>query len=179
MTTDVARDDRGFWKKALWTVPLIVGLGSLSGILSNSGFGNPWFDALAKPSFMPPGWAFGAAWTTLYTMLGIALATVLNEPRSKKRTSALLAFAVQLILNFSWSPIFFAGHDIKAAGAVIVAMLIAAAIALGKFWRLRPLAGALMIPYLGWLMFAATLTYEIGRLNPGASEPLLLKLIGG
>ena len=127
--TDRARDDRGLWRKALVVVPLIVGLGSLSGFLSNSGFGNPWFDALQKPSFMPPGWAFGAAWTTLYTMLGIALAAVLNEPPSPERDKAVRAFVAQLLLNFAWSPIFFAAHDIKAAGAVIVAMLIIAALA--------------------------------------------------
>jgi tryptophan-rich sensory protein len=177
--TDRTRDDRGLWRKALIAVPLIVGLGTLSGFLSNSGFGNPWFDALRKPSFMPPGWAFGAAWTTLYTMLGIALAAVLTEPPSPERDKAVRAFVAQLLLNFAWSPIFFAAHDIKAAGAVIVAMLIIAALALGKFLRLRPLAGALMIPYLGWLMFAAALTAEIGRLNPGAGESLLLKLAGG
>jgi tryptophan-rich sensory protein len=172
------RDDHSVWRTALWTVPLIVGLGSLSGLLSNSGFGNPWFDALRKPSFMPPGWTFGVAWTTLYTLLGLALALVLDQPVSPDRRKAVAAFAAQLLLNFAWSPIFFAAHDIKAAGAVIVAMMIVAAMAAGKFWRLRPLAGALMIPYLGWLLFAALLTFEIRRMNPGASESLLLKLMG-
>ena len=47
-------------------MPLIVLLGALSGWLSNSGYGNRWFDALAKPSFMPPGWAFGVVWPILY-----------------------------------------------------------------------------------------------------------------
>jgi tryptophan-rich sensory protein len=172
------RDDPGLWKSALRTVPLIVGVGTLSGYLSNSGFSNPWFNALEKPSFMPPGWAFGLAWTTLYTMLGIALAAILNEPPSRQRTIAIRAFVAQLVLNFLWSPIFFAGHDIKTAGAVIVAMIFVAAVALAKFWQLRPLAGALMIPYLGWLMFAAALNMEIGRLNPGAGEPLARLLEG-
>ena len=167
------------WRTALWTVPLIVGLGSLSGYLSGRGFGNPWFDALRKPSFMPPGWTFGFAWTTLYTMLGLSLALVLNEPPSKDRNGALFLFATQMLLNFAWSPIFFAAHDIKAAGAVITVMLVLAALAAGKFRRLRPLAGWLMVPYLLWLIFAATLTQQVGRLNPGASESLLLKLTGG
>ena len=175
-----AREDRAaWWRTALWTVPLIVGLGTLSGVLSNSGFGNPWFDALEKPSFMPPGWTFGLAWTTLYTMLGLALALVLNEPASKERTGALLIFATQLLLNFAWSPIFFAAHDITTARSVIVAMLILAAVAAGKFRRLRPLAGWLLVPYLMWLIFAAALTDQIGRLNPGAGESLLLTLTGG
>ena len=115
-----------------------------------------------------------------------ALDRIINFFPEERRAQLLMdlslnvrAFVAQLLLNFAWSPIFFAAHDIKAAGAVIVAMLIIAALALGKFWRLRPLAGALMIPYLGWLMFAAALTAEIGRLNPGAGESLLLKLAGG
>ena len=173
-----ARDDRGLWKTALLTVPLIVGVGTLSGYLSNSGFSNPWFNALEKPAFMPPGWAFGLAWTTLYTMLGIALAAILNEAPSRERTIAIRAFVAQLVLNFLWSPVFFAAHDIKTAGAVIVAMIFVSAVALAKFWQLRPLAGALMIPYLGWLMFAAALNMEIARLNPGASEPLA-RMMGG
>ena len=57
-------------------------LGGLSGWLSNSGYGNAWFDALHKPSFMPPGWVFGVVWPILYALLGIALAMILAEPPS-------------------------------------------------------------------------------------------------
>ena len=78
-------DDRALWKKALITVPAIVAGGLLMGAISNSGFGNPWYDNLTRPAFQPPGWAFGAVWTTLYTMLGIALAAILNEPPSDRR----------------------------------------------------------------------------------------------
>ncbi len=179
MTTEAKRDDRGIWKRALWLVPLIVVLGSLSGIVSNSGYANGWFAGLQKPSFMPPGWAFGAAWTALYTMLALALATVLNEPRSKERTTAVTLFVTQLVLNYLWSPVFFALHDIKLASALLFAILLVSAITAGKFWRLRPLAGALMLPYLAWLTFASVLNHAIDTLNPGAGESLLVKLAGG
>jgi tryptophan-rich sensory protein len=62
-----AAQSRPWLKFALVTVPAIVLLGSASGWLSNSGYGNDWFDGLQKPFFMPPGWLFGAAWTALYT----------------------------------------------------------------------------------------------------------------
>jgi len=78
-----------WWKTAVVLVIAINAIGFLAGQVSGSGYGNAWFDALQRPSFMPPGWAFGAAWTTLYTMLGLALATVLNEPRSHHRRAAL------------------------------------------------------------------------------------------
>ena len=175
----IERDDRGIWRRALWLIPLLVVLGSLSGILSNSGYSNGWFVALAKPDFMPPGWAFGVAWTTLYTMLALALATILNEPPSPERRAAIALFITQMILNFLWSPVFFAGHDIRLASVLLVMILLVSAITAGKFWRLRPLAGALMIPYLGWLMFASLLNTTIDKMNPGAGESLLVKLAGG
>jgi len=164
---------REWWKYAVITVPAIVLAGSASGWLSGSGYGNPWFDALVKPTFMPPGWTFGAAWTTLYTLMGIALAMILAQPPSDRRRTALILFFVQLALNFAWSPIFFAGHDIKLAAMVIFVMAVIAAVAAKQFYRLRPLAGLLMTPYLAWLCFAAALTTAIDRLNPGAGSSLL------
>lgn len=164
---------RNWWKYALITVPAIVILGSLSGWLSNSGYGNGWFDGLERPAFMPPGWTFGLVWTLLYILLGLALAIILAEPPSFRRRSALIYFAIQLALNYAWSPIFFAGHDIWLAFATILLMASLASAAALQFGRIRPLAGALMLPYLAWLCFAAVLTATIGRLNPGAGSSLL------
>ena len=164
---------RDWWKIALITVPSIVLAGSASGWLSGSGYGNPWFAGLTKPPFMPPGWVFGAAWTTLYTLLGLALAMILAGPPSDRRKNALVLFFAQLALNFAWSPIFFAGHDITFAKLEIFVMAAIAAAAAGQFWRIRPLAGTLMIPYLAWLIFAAMLTAAIENLNPEAGRSLL------
>lgn len=167
------RNDRGIWMKALWLVPLIVGVGSFMGTVAGSGYGNPWFDQLREPIFMPPGWAFGVAWTTLYTMIAIALATILNEPKSEKRNAAVTLFVLQLLLNFAWSPVFFRLHAITEAKYLILAIAILAALTAGRFWRIRPLAGALMLPYLGWLIFAFVLNSAFEQLNPGAGVPLL------
>lgn len=159
---------REWWKYAIVTVPAIVLAGSASGWLSNSGFGNSWFDGLIKPFFMPPGWAFGVVWPILYLLLGLALALVLAEPPSTKRRNALILFFLQLAVNFAWSPIFFAAHRIQLALGVIVAMAGFAALTAGQFRQIRPLAGALMVPYLLWLCFAFALNSAIGNLNPGA-----------
>ena len=164
---------RTFWKIALVTVAAIEVLGSLSGWVSNSGYGNPWFDALQKPSFMPPGWVFGVVWPILYALLGIALAMILAEPPSDRRRLALILFFVQLALNFAWSPIFFAGHDMALAKWVIFVMAALAAAAARQFLKLRRPAGLLMVPYLAWLVFAATLNAAIQALNPGAGTSLL------
>ena len=162
------------WSRiAIVTAPLIVLLGSASGWLSNSGYGNAWFAALNKPFFMPPGWAFGVVWPALYLLMGIALAMVLAEPPSQRRRTALILFFVQLALNFAWSPVFFAAHDITLAKYVIYLMAVLAAGAAGQFLRLRRAAGLLLVPYLAWLIFAATLNSAIEDLNPGAGTALL------
>ena len=168
--TQRARDDRGLWRKALVTVPLIVIMGLVMGVVSNSGFGNDWYAPLEKPGFQPPGWVFGAVWTTLYTMMGIALAAIANEPPSRRRNVALGLFAAQLALNFAWSPIFFGGGMIDIGLLVILAMTVLATMTTIAFWKIRPLAGALLIPYLAWLCIATALNHETGRLNPGADK---------
>ena len=156
------------WKAALVAVVAIELLGGLSGWLSNSGYGNDWFAAVQKPFFMPPGWTFGVVWPILYALLGVALAMILAEPPSDRRRTALILFFVQLALNFAWSPIFFAGHDITLAKWVIFVMAAIAAAAARQFLKLRKAAGLLMVPYLAWLVFAATLNATIEALNPGA-----------
>ena len=162
----------GFWKIALACVVVIELLGGLSGWLSNSGFGNGWFDTLKKPMFMPPGWAFGVVWPILYALMGTALAMVLVDRTSDRRRFALTLFFIQLALNLSWSPIFFAAHDITLAKWVIFIMAICAAGAAGQFLRIRQAAGLLMVPYLAWLIFAAVLNVTIEALNPGAGSSL-------
>jgi benzodiazapine receptor len=68
-----------------------------------------------KARFMPPGWVFGAAWTILYILLGLALALILHARGARGAASALALFVLQLLLNYAWSPIFFAYHEVGAA----------------------------------------------------------------
>jgi tryptophan-rich sensory protein len=164
----------GRWPQiSLVTVPSILILGDVIGYLSQSGFKNPWFAGLIKPFFMPPGWAFAVAWSLLYILMGIALAMVLAEPPSSRRKFSLVLFFVQLALNYAWSPIFFVGHDIALAKVVIFVMAAIAAAAAGQFMRIRKAAGLMLIPYLAWLIFAATLNSTIDTLNPGVGKSLL------
>ncbi|MFM9977222.1 MAG: TspO/MBR family protein [Sphingomonadaceae bacterium] len=153
---------------ALVTVPAIVFLGFLSGQLSNSGFGNPWFDALVKPAIMPPGWLFGAAWAVLYALQGLALALILNARGNRFRSYAIALFAVQFIVNLLWSPLFFAAHQVLAAFVLICVMLGLAIATTVAFARVRTLAAWMMVPYLLWLSFASILNWQLHALNPGA-----------
>src|SRR5438270_11998933 len=164
---------RTFWKTAIVCIIVIELLGGLAGWLSNSCYANVWFATVQKPSFMPPGWAFGVVWPILYVLLGIALAMIIAEPPSPRRQAAVTLFFMQLALNFAWSPIFFAGHDIVLANVVICVMAVVTAVAARLFLKLRKAAGLLMVPYLAWLVFAATLNSTIQSLNPGAGTSLV------
>ena len=80
---------------------------------------------------------------------------------------------MQLVLNFAWSPIFFGAHRIELALVTILLTSALVTATIVSFWRVRPLAGALLLPYLAWLCLATALNHETGRLNPGAdSHPL-------
>lgn len=155
---------------ALVTVPAIVFLGFLSGKLANSGYGNRWFAALAKPDLIPPGWAFGVAWTVLYILMALAFAIVLHARGARGRGTAIVAFVAQFILNLLWSPLFFRAHQVDQALVLIVALAVLVAVTTVLFWRVRRVAGLLLLPYLCWLAFASYLNYEIGRLNPDAES---------
>lgn len=157
-----------FLRWALVTVPATLLLGSLSGRLSGSGYGNPWFDALAKPTIMPPGWVFGVVWTLLYIAMGLALAMILNARGARGRGLAIALFVAQFALNLIWSPVFFALHQVTLAFWLIVPMFASGVAAALAFGRIRAVAAWLLVPYLGWLCFAAFLTHQIDRLNPDA-----------
>ncbi len=169
---------KSVWRVAIPAIIAIVALGSLSGLVSNSGYSNNWFAALAKPGFMPPAWVFGAAWTTLYTLMGIALALVWVAPHGPERTAGLRLFFIQLIVNFAWSPIFFGARMVEVGLLTIVLLFALVVLTAGRFARIRPLAGWLLVPYLAWLCLATALNFEIGRLNPGAGA-VPLGLFGG
>lgn len=121
-----------FVRWALVLVPFILLLGTVSGIMSNSGYDNSWFSALRQPDLMPPGWVFGVVWTILYILMGISLALIMTARGARGRTVATALFVVQLILNLAWSPVFFAAHQVTIALAMIVIMivLVAAVVAL-------------------------------------------------
>lgn len=157
-----------FLRWALVTVPAIEFLGFAVGRVSNSGFGNPWYDALVKPAIQPPGAAFGIAWTILYALIGLALAIVLDARGNRYRRLAIALFVFQLVLNLCWSPLFFAAHQVFAAFVLILAMLAFAIATTIAFGRVRKVAAWLMVPYLLWLSFAAILNWQTHVLNPDA-----------
>ncbi|MFV0624897.1 TspO/MBR family protein [Sphingomonas sp. ac-8] len=158
----------GFLRWAIVTVPLVLLLGLAAGSLVSAGSDNAWYAALAKPSFTPPDWAFPVAWTLIYVLLGVALAMVLDARGATGRGPAVAAFAVQLVLNLAWMPLFFGAHRVSAALVLILVLLALVLLTTWLFARIRPRAALLFAPYIAWLALATALTWQIDRLNPDA-----------
>lgn len=144
------------------TIPLLVG--GISGYMTVSGL-NGWYTTLVKPSFNPPNVIFGPVWTTLYALMGISVYMVWTASQNPLRRTALIAYSVQLFLNFWWSIIFFQFQNLPAALAEIILMWLAILYMIIIFRRIKPLAAYLQIPYLLWVSFATVLTASIWWLN--------------
>jgi benzodiazapine receptor len=142
-------------------VTLIIGAGA-------SVFTEPsiptWYANLVHPAIAPPNWVFAPVWTTLYVLMAVAAWRVwrITGTRSKEMT----AYGVQLALNFAWSAIFFAAHQIGLALIEIILLVLAILVTAILFLRRDRLAGILFLPYLGWTAFAAVLTHAFWVANP-------------
>ena len=125
-----------------------------------------WYQGLAKPSFNPPEWLFGPAWTVLYVLMAIAAWLVwkhgLGAPGVKL---ALAVFLVQLILNALWSVLFFGLRSPLAGLVDIIAMWLAILATIFLFFQVSVPAGVLLLLYIAWVSFAAVLNAAILRLN--------------
>ena len=149
---------RGWFGLVVFLV--LVAAAALLGGLSTP---DAWFSALQKPSFNPPGWVFGPAWTLLYILMAIAAWRVY---RVDGFGLAIGLWLVQLVVNAAWSPLFFGMHraDLALLNIIVLDILVIATIAV--FLRKDRIAAWLMLPYLGWIAFATTLNAAIWQLNP-------------
>jgi translocator protein len=139
--------------------------GVLGGLVTRSSV-STWYPTLQKPAWNPPPWVFGPVWTTLYVMMGVAAWLAWRAPESPElRARAQRLFWLQLALNVLWSYLFFGLRSPPLALAEMLLLWAAIFLTLRAFWRLRPLAGALLVPYLAWVSFATLLTASITLLN--------------
>src|SRR4029079_16122688 len=104
--------------------------------------------------------------TILYILLGVALALLLQARGTPGSGRLICLFLVQLVLNYAWSPTFFALHRVSLALAMIAAMIALTVALILLLFRVRRLAALLLLPYLAWLGFATALNFEILLLNP-------------
>lgn len=147
-------------------VALLVcyGAAAVGGIFTASSV-NTWYQTLQKPSYNPPDWVFGPVWTVLYGMMAVATWLVWRGMGVGTTRLPLLLFAVQLCLNVAWSGIFFGLQQPGWAFLELCALWVAICATAALFWRVSPLAGWLMVPYLLWVSFAAVLNLNVWLLN--------------
>lgn len=124
------------------------------------------YGGLLQPDWAPPAAWFGPVWMVLYALMGIAAWLVWRSGGFIRHGNALGMFIAQLGVNALWSWLFFAWHKGAWAFADILLLWMFILAVLMDFWRVRPLAGALLLPYLAWVSFAAVLNFQVWQLNP-------------
>lgn len=124
------------------------------------------YGQLVRPDWAPPSWVFGPAWSILYTLMGIAAWLIWCTGGFRENKFALTIFLVQLAFNALWSWLFFGWYRGALAFADVILLLALIVVTLISFWRIKPLAGLLFVPYLFWVSFAAALNYSVWQLNP-------------
>ncbi len=142
--------------------PLAVG--AIAGFATKSAIQN-WYVFLNKPDLLPPNSWFGPVWTLLYLLMGLTLFLVLRQLNYQNYKQALKVFLVQLCLNFFWSFLFFKFQLLGIALIEIVLLWISILVMIVHFYRIKPIAGLLNIPYLIWVSFATYLNASIYYLN--------------
>lgn len=121
---------------------------------------------LQRPPWSPPAWLFGPVWTALYASMAVAAWLVWRAAGWAGARPALLLFVAQLAVNALWSWLFFAWRWGAAAFVEAIVLWASVTATLWAFGRIRPLAAWLLVPYLGWVTFAAVLTWDLWRRNP-------------
>jgi len=159
-----------FLRWALFMVPLIVLLGFTAGQL-----GSPqtvWFQNLVKPAIFPPPVLFGIVWGILYVMIGLSVALVASAWGAYGRELAIIAFALHFIGNLAWTYAFFGLQNMEAGLFVLIYTVITLLVVIVMFWRVRKIAGLMLLPYFAWAAFATVLNYQFIVENPdgGVSE---------
>lgn len=145
------------------SVPLLIGFSS--GFFTITDVGS-WYQTIQKPAWNPPNWIFGPVWTTLYILMGIALFLIWKkEGNNKLKKAAIILFAIQLVLNFFWSIIFFNQHQIGWALVEIVILWLSILLTIFVFAKIDKIAAWLMAPYIAWVTFATILNFTIWQLN--------------
>lgn len=153
------------FSKLFFSIAICQAAGLIGTIFTVSSIEN-WYKLLNQPSFQPPNWLFGPVWTILYTFMGISLYLIWIKGTKKKEVrQAIKLFFIHLILNSSWSIVFFGLHNILFALINIVILWILIVVVMVKFYKIDKKASFILIPYLAWVSFATVLNYYIWLMN--------------
>jgi benzodiazapine receptor len=149
-------------------VGLALAVGALSAVFSPgvSKKAAQWYAMLVKPAWLPPQHWFAPVWATLYVLMGIAAWIIWRERYHRGRSAAVTAYAVQLLLNALWTPMFFGLKNIGAGLFCIIVLWVAIIWTMRDFGRVRSIAAWVLAPYLMWVSVAVAMNLAIWKLNP-------------
>ena len=142
-------------------------IAALSGGVASAQSG-AFYATLAKPAWAPSPQIFGPVWSVLYVLIGISGTLALLAVGWNKAPVPTSLFGAQLVFNGLWTWLFFHWRVGGWAFAEIVLLWIVILANIIAFWRIRPVAGALLLPYLAWVGFAAALNFALWRMNTSA-----------
>ena len=125
------------------------------------------FESLNKPPWIPPDWAFPAAWFTLWALQAVALIVLLTSERAGQPV-AIGLLAAQFVFAVAWQAAVFGPGRLALAAWWLVGVLALVVLAVIAAWRVERLAGILISPTIAWMVVATTLGFALLRLNPGA-----------
>jgi translocator protein len=147
------------------SLALVALVAAVGGAATSRSVGD-WYDGLERAPWNPPAWLFGPAWTILYVLMAVAAWLIAREGLADPAVEvALTLYAVQLALNLGWSLVFFGLRRPGAALIVIGALFLAIAATAIAFHPISPAAAWLLVPYLAWVAFAASLNAWIAFAN--------------
>jgi len=151
--------------KLIVSILVCQGAGVIGSVFTSPAI-TTWYAQLEKPSFNPPNWVFAPVWSLLFLLMGIALYLIWsNEAESRKKRTAILIFAVQLVLNILWSVFFFGLQSPLHAFIEIIILWLAILLTIISFYKISKTAAYLLLPYILWVSFASILNFSIMILN--------------
>ena len=161
------RTSRPNWLLLAASIGAALAAGALGAILSPrlSPATGLWYAALTKPAWTPPDRWFGPVWVVLYVLMGTSVWLIWPERYHRSRNSALAAYALQLLLNAAWAPLFFGAWNIGAGLFILVALWLTVAWTIRAFAPVRAAAAFMLVPYFGWITYAMALNFSVWRLN--------------
>lgn len=125
-----------------------------------------WYATLALPVWTPSGAVIGGVWTTLFVLTAVSIILAWSAAHSTQTRRAIAAvFTANLVLNLTWSLLFFGLHDIFAALLCAVSLAVSVVAAMIVVWPSSRVATLMLAPYAAWACFAGYLNYVIWTLN--------------
>lgn len=151
------------WKPILIAFGAALVVASLGGAATDIG---PWYQALEKPSWQPPDWLFGPAWTLIFALSALSAATAWRHaPRGAGRDWVIGLFALNGFLNVMWSLLFFRLQRPDWALMEVTLLWLSVLVLIIYTARYSRNASLMLWPYLAWVTFAALLNWRIVELN--------------